>query len=83
MRDGTRQSDGRRPAKASVDGLDDWEAIDAVQTGDRLWGEERPAAEAEAETEPDTSERIILIEFVWWGLTGSQPVILVSREWLQ
>jgi hypothetical protein len=35
------------------------------------------------DSEPDTSERITLIEFLWTGLTGDQPVILVSRELLQ
>jgi hypothetical protein len=35
------------------------------------------------DTEPVTSERITLIEFMWMGLRGAQPVILVSREWLQ
>ena len=35
------------------------------------------------DTEPDVSERITLIEFLWRGRTGAQQVILVSREWLQ
>jgi hypothetical protein len=35
------------------------------------------------DAEPNTSERVTLIEFVWIGQTGEQPVILVSREWLQ
>jgi hypothetical protein len=33
--------------------------------------------------EPNTSERITLIEFRWQGQIGAQQVILVSREWLQ
>jgi hypothetical protein len=33
--------------------------------------------------EPDTSERVTVIEFLWQGRTGAQQVILVSREWLQ
>ena len=36
-----------------------------------------------ADPEQDTSERITLSEFLWTGPTGDQPVILVSREWLQ
>jgi hypothetical protein len=56
----------------------------------------RPKAEVEAkdtrprrlqrppdDDEPDTSERVTLIEFMWVGRTGAQQVILVSREWLQ
>ena len=41
------------------------------------------AAGSAEDAEPDTSERITLIEFLWEGRTGAQPVILVSREWLQ
>jgi hypothetical protein len=55
------------------------QSIDAGMTGSPWPVEARPPADAE----PDTSERITLIEFVWSGLTGSQPVIFVSREWLQ
>jgi hypothetical protein len=40
---------------------------------------QRPPEDAE----PDTSERITLIEFLWQGRTGAQQVILVSRQWLQ
>jgi hypothetical protein len=53
-------------------------------------GEERPGTAGSRsqppqfdEVEPDASERITLIEFLWTGPTGEQPVILVSREWLQ
>jgi hypothetical protein len=35
------------------------------------------------DVEPSASEVITLIEFVWAGSAGEQPVILVSREWLQ
>ena len=55
------------------------------QLGDARRADARPADEVRppAHPEPDISERITLIEFVWSGLTGTQPVILVSREWLQ
>jgi hypothetical protein len=33
--------------------------------------------------EPDTSERVTVIEFLWTGSRGAQPVILIAREWLQ
>jgi hypothetical protein len=33
--------------------------------------------------DPNASERITLIEFMWHGQRGAQQVILVSREWLQ
>ena len=36
-----------------------------------------------AGVEPDTCERITLIEFLWEAATGEQPVIFVSRELLQ
>ena len=52
---------------------------DAELTGGPWPNEARPPIDSE----PDTSERITLIEFLWTGLTGDQPVILVSREWLQ
>jgi hypothetical protein len=52
---------------------------DAELTDGPWPNEARPPIDAE----PDTSERITLIEFLWTGPTGEQPVILVSREWLQ
>jgi hypothetical protein len=63
---------------------------------DRLAAEEEPTdvrsrqpwetpetPETPVGAEPDASERITLIEFMWQGTTGAQQVILVSREWLQ
>ena len=32
---------------------------------------------------PDATEKVTLIEFMWRGLRGAQPVIFVAREWLQ
>ena len=57
----------------------DWVAarLTAEDAGSRRRG--RPPENAE----PDTSERITLIEFLWEGTRGAQQVILVSREWLQ
>jgi KaiC/GvpD/RAD55 family RecA-like ATPase len=52
-----------------------FEAIDAkrLDAGD-WWAND---------TEPETTERVTLIEFLWMGLTGAQPVIFVAHEWLQ
>ena len=43
----------------------------------------QPRQRPPEDAEPDTSERITLIEFLWQGKAGAQQVILVSREWLQ
>ena len=70
MRDGVRAQTGddqRARLKAEVGA-----------TGAHSRRGQRPPEDAE----PDTSERITLIEFLWEGLTGAQQVILVSREWL-
>ena len=76
MRDGTRQPGNRRQADAAE--AFDWVDVDVPQSRPRTPGQLRPA-----DGEPDATERITLIEFTWFGLTGAQPVILVSREWLQ
>ena len=78
MRDGTPFG-SRVRASAPVDGLADRAAMEAHLTDGRAPSEERPPSGAER----DTSERVTLIEFMWSGLTGTQPVILISREWLQ
>lgn len=65
-----RSGTDRRPDLVA-DTVADWPAIDT------------DAAESADDTEPEASERITLIEFTWVGLTGRQPVIYVSREWLQ
>ncbi len=67
MRDGPRQAGGRHRARLEPeDG-----ATDARSRRLR-----RPPEDAE----PDSSEPITLIEFLWEGRTGAQQVILVSRE---
>lgn len=35
------------------------------------------------DAEPDVTEKITLIEFMWIGLRAAKPVIFVAREWLQ
>jgi hypothetical protein len=78
VRDGTRQFGGRRRPIAPIVGLVAGPTADVQRVDDRP--ERR---QLRADVEPDTSERITLIEFVWSGATGAQLVILVSREWLQ
>jgi hypothetical protein len=51
--------------------------IEAGTPGDVWTEDELPDAE------PETSQRVTLIEFTWVGARGAQPVIFVSREWLQ
>lgn len=77
MRNSVHQA-GRRPG-VRADEVADASAnshgpIDARPGSDDRWADD---------TEPETSERITLIEFTWFGLTGAQAVILVAREWLQ
>ena len=72
MRDGPRHA-GDRPTSPR------WRSTDAADETLARGSARRPPEDAE----PDTSERITLIEFLWEGRTGAQQVILVSREWLQ
>ncbi len=77
MRDGTREIGARRRPDALIRSAPGVSAADVRPVADHPGHPQRPA-----HAKPDTSERIFLIEFVWSGLTGTQPVILVSREWL-
>ena len=80
MRNGSRQGGGRGGVDAVMDVVLDLDMLDdggqpsGALSGGRPWVAPRP--------EPDTCERITLIEFLWTGAAGSQPVILVAREWL-
>ena len=56
-----------------------WPAV----TEDLGEGQGRSDVGQPADSEPDSTERITLIEFTWMGVRGAQPVILVAREWLQ
>jgi hypothetical protein len=82
VRDGARQRGGRRrgqpAADAAVEAFADRLEVDVLSSGTGT-----PGQLPQADPEPDASERITLIEFTWVGLTGTQPVILVAREWLQ
>jgi hypothetical protein len=84
VRDGSRQTAGRRRAQVLADRLV------ADRLVDRPDGDGRPAERSAGprrrppETaEQNASERITLIEFLWEGPAGAQQVIFVSREWLQ
>ena len=68
MRDPTGQARDRRRAVALADSLVEFLDADRQQVDG---------------AEPQASERITLIEFMWTGETGAQPVLLVEREWLQ
>jgi hypothetical protein len=64
---------------ALADSLVEWLEADAGQRADRVRRRCRPEKAAEL----PTSERVTLIEFMWIGAAGAQPVIFVDREWLQ
>ena len=81
MRNGARQSGGRGGIDAVMDVLLDVAQLDGGDQGTGARSPGRPPVESPPE--PDTCERITLIEFLWTGSAGFQPVILVAREWLQ
>ena len=62
--------------------LAEW-LIERLATEDTTDGRSGRGRWAPDDAEPDTSERITLIDFLWEGQTGAQQVILISREWLQ
>ncbi len=79
MPDGTRQRGDRRQADAFADWL-----VDGLTADDEPVDGRPPRHRRRSDdVEPNASERITLIEFLWEGQTGAQQVILVSREWLQ
>ena len=78
MRDRTRQAGDHRSAEALTDWLVEPLVADDQPAADRARRRRIPE-----DVEPNNSERITLIEFMWQGQTGAQQVILVSREWLQ
>ena len=79
MRDGPRQAGDRQRAEFLVDWLVDRLAAEDGATE----GRSRRRRRAPQDAEPNVSERITLIEFLWEETTGAQQVILISREWLQ
>jgi hypothetical protein len=80
VRDRSGQARDRRRAVALADSLVEWLDADADQMA--VGPLRRPRRPKKA-PEPPTSERVTLIEFMWFGAAGAQPVILVEREWLQ
>jgi hypothetical protein len=79
VRDPTGQARDRRRAVALADSLVEFLDADRQQVD----GPARRRRRARHGAEPQASERITLIEFMWTGETGAQPVLLVEREWLQ
>jgi hypothetical protein len=79
VRDPSGQARDRRRAVALADSLVEWLDADADQVPAPVRRPRRP----KKAPEPPTSERVTLIEFMWFGAAGAQPVILVEREWLQ
>jgi hypothetical protein len=79
VRDPSGQARDRRRAVALADSLVEWLDADADQVPAPVRRPRRP----KKAPEPATSERVTLIEFMWFGAAGAQPVILVEREWLQ
>jgi hypothetical protein len=80
VRDPSGQARDRRRAVALADSLVEWLDADSDQMA---VGPLRRPRRPKKEPEPPTSERVTLIEFMWFGAAGAQPVILVEREWLQ
>ena len=74
MRSGAHRMRGSRRDVVSNE-VAGFEAIDAKRLDAVDWWAN--------DTEPETTERVTLIEFLWMGLTGAQPVIFVAHEWLQ
>ena len=78
MRDRRGQAGDGRRRRARADRLVEWPDGDGRAAVERS---RRP--QPLDDVEPDTCERITLIEFLWMAPTGEQPVIFVSRELLQ
>jgi len=72
------QAGRRRGHEQARDPGNEWVVIEAGTTDDEAW-----TADDLPDAEPETSQRVTLIEFTWVGARGAQPVIFVSREWLQ
>jgi hypothetical protein len=90
VRDGSRQA-GRGRVDGVLDVLLEVDLLDVdLLEGDLLDGggqSTRTGCDGALPTvpspEPDISERVTVIEFLWTGSGGAQPVILITREWLQ